>query len=736
MPAYKLPDGRVFDAPDKLTPEQSAYFEAEGAKKQTPNGWADAFKAGMSGLYEGAVRTPFILGDLSTAGMNLVDRTFNKDAPQRRMQSDQVLDILREKTGKELYVPETTAGRYANSVGNAVGGSFLGGTGALRGVPALTRAPGVGNAVKDVVARSLQTPVVGAAAAGGASELAGDASRGFDTTREQNPIARLAGGVTGAVGSGVAARMAAPRYENMIHQATKELSPADFAAAQKLNTEMKAAGATVQTIPDTLPSTSSLRGVAQEISNAPGGQALNTKLAGRDEGEISRLLGEAKGQMQRSAVPNVSMLPGAPGADQFIADVAKSNRTSAMLPDLRNAPLLEEQKLQSIVEALQKRSSLPRNAGTDDARYSSGAASAVNSLPRYRIPSTELALTKSLELTPAKAFGPGTLVSQGDGNYSYSQTQLGVEVPRLPSPYVALPPMVGKDLQVSGAPGTTGLPASISPAPKIDGPLVKAIPILDVPYARADSRFKFPSDGSITDINPIAPALKPPYPERHIPKGVNLEALSKVVKSLQNVDAMPTGPAGQVLKNSAALGAAGAASGELKRQSPAYRAAMEKYGELSPQFELTQLLADNKLKPVANTAKSSLATDNAREQIASLMSRIDPANAPMVSGKLQAADQLSKLRGEMGAANLEAQYGTTPIAKLAAPFSSISRASNIGMRLGINEQVAGLLANPTPANYRILEQMSRNDPALRKILADFGRVGSVNAVTQTQGSNP
>ena len=693
MAKYKLKDGSIIEAPKDITPEETKWLTDNGAQKQTASGWADAFKSGMSGLYEGAIRAPFILGDLSTMGMNMLDKTFDKNAPQRPMQSDQVLEIIRDKTGKELHVPETTAGRYVNSAANAVGGSVLGGLGSLRIAPSLGRVAGVGNNVKSAVSRTLQTPITANAAAGAGAELAGDYSRGFDETREQSPIARLAGGLTTGVGGAIAARSAAPRYESMIHQATKEMSPADFRAAQAMNAELKAAGATVQTIPDTLPSTSSLRGVAREISNAPGGQALNTKLAGRSEGEISTLLGDAKDQMQRSSVPNVSVLPG-PGRDEFIADVARGNRTSALLPDLRNAPLFEETKLNDMVAALEKRARLPRNAGTEDGRYSSGAATAMNGLPRYPLPQPG---------APGPTSGPMPITG-GPG----MPTPAGGPMPPmgLPAPALRLPAPTGTELSM---PPTQGGPLALRP---------------DLQDINVGSRngFSYPP-GSVTDVTP------------KLPQGVNLEALSKVVKSLQDVDPLPLGPAGQVLKNNAALGAAGAAGTELKKQSPAYAAAMQKYGELSPQVELTQLLAKNKLKPVSNTANSSLTTDNTREELAALMAKIDPANAPMVSAKMKTADQLSKLRPEMGAANVEGQYGSTLAAKVASPFSTLSRATNLGMRLGVNEQVANLLANPTVANYKILQRMSENDPALRKIMANMGQVGGIGAATQTQGSN-
>jgi hypothetical protein len=601
---YVLKDGSKVEGPEDATSEEKAWLTAQGAKPQSSR-LADTARSAVSGIGEGLVRAPFIAGDLSTMLSNLVRGTFDKKAVPARLQSDQVLDIFSDLSGTKLHTPETTPGRYANTIGNFVGGSALGGAGAFKLAPSMGSLPGVGNTIKALMARGLQTPIVQNAIGGATAELAGDASRGFDETRQQNPAARLAGGLAGGLGAGIAGRVAAPKQDQMIYNATKTMTPAQWEKAKAVNQQLAAAGAKSQTIPDTLPSTSTLRGVAQEISNAPGGQALYNKLAGRDEGEISSLLAEAKKQMQQSAVPNVSPLPGKAGTDDFLADIARSNRTNEMLPVLRNAPLLPEENVQNIVSALKGKARLPHNAGTEDASYGLKAAETINALRRR--------------------------MEQG----------------------------------------------------KI---------------------------------------------------GVNTEALSKVVKGLQNVDAQVGGPAGQVLKNNAAVGAAGEASSLLRKESPEYVQAMQLYADKSPQVELTRLLADNKLRPIPNSARSGIGEDKVREQLAALMTKIDPANTPLVTGKLAAADRLSQLRPEMGAQNVEAQYGSTLLAKAAAPFGSTARGSNTMMRGKVNAQVANLLANPTPENYAILQRMGQADPSIRKLLANIGNVGGASAAAQTQGS--
>ena len=378
---------------------------------------------------------------------------------------------------------------------------------------------------------------------------------------------------------------------------------------------MRDAGAQTTTIPDTLPATNTLRGAAQEVSNAPGGEALYRKLAGRDEGDIALLLGSAKRDAQQAAVPNVSPINSGPAADALIADVAAKNRTAEMMPILQKAPLIPRQNVRNVIAGLESRTTLPQNAGTDDARYMRQAAQTIDGMPQYEIP------------MPVGQAGPG------------------------------------------------------------------------------------------------AP-------------GVNQQALSKVVKSLDAVDSQIGGPAGQVLKNQAAVGAAKEASSLLKQESPEYARAMQVYAKNTPQVELARLLAEKKLRAIPNTASSSLTTDTTREELASALAKINPAVGARVGEKLMAADQLAKLRPQQGVANMEAEYGNTMLGTLLTPFSSAARASNRGMRLRANEQLSELLANPTGANYQTLIEMSKIDPSITKMMANMGNVGSLKSVSQTQGSAP
>lgn len=732
---YTLKDGSKVEAPDKPNAEQSAWLASEGAKAdvagaapvvapapvEKPSLAEDVGKSIGSKFVEGAVRSPFIAADLFTLGKNQVKKmSGSKDAPESSI-SDGVISLLQDspfflseemKSGRKklagytsqetadkflppklesylrdqgpipLYKPKSTEARYAGAAAEGVGGGFLGGLNTLKFAPKM---------LESVLSRFVQSPAAQNAVIGSAGELGGDISRKFDTTQEQSPIAKVIAAIGTALAVGGGARLSAPRYPKLIHEATKDVTPAQWTAAQQANKDFAAAGAKTQTIPDTMPATSTLRGIAQEISNAPGGQALYAKLAGRDEGEISTLLNDAKTQMQRSAVPNVSPLPGTASVDDFLFKTARGNRSSALNAELSNAPLLPESSIAEIVASLRQRANRPVNKGTEDEMYSLGAAGKINSIPRYPIPQGSGASPTS---------GPGTLTGGPAAPQAPNGGVLGVPAPALP----ALPP-----------PMPTGLPA-----PTTGTAVGPARPqIAQYPDAKG-SNFRFPDNQPITDVIP--------------PQGANLTALSKVVKGLETVDAQPMGPAGQVLKNQAAIGASANASALLKQKSPEYAAAMDQYAKLSPQVELTEILAKNKLKPIPDSAKSSLRTDNVREEIAALMAKIDPANAPMVTSKMRAADTLSKLRPEQGAANVEAQYGTTLAQKVLSPFSSTGRSTATSMRSGVNSQVAELLANPTPANYKILQELAKNNPSVRALLANFSNVGAANAASQSDRS--
>ena len=111
--------------------------------------------------------------------------------------------------------------------------------------------------------------------------------------------------------------------------------------------------------------------------------------------------------------------------------------------------------------------------------------------------------------------------------------------------------------------------------------------------------------------------------DRSIPRGANLEALSKIVKSLETKTPKTSGPAAGQLDSGAAMLASNAAQRKLRAVNPNYNAAMEAYAGLSPQAALTDLLAKNKLTAMPNPQSSSLAADQVRAEIAAQMQKIN-----------------------------------------------------------------------------------------------------------------
>lgn len=727
MPKYILKDGTRVEAPGDLTPEEQAWLDSEGAKRETPV-WKDVLKSAGSGLAEGAIRAPFIGGDLFALGAQLLEkiRPGSTTEQNRASMSDQVLQGLSDLPGNianeqgkpfssadplTLYNPETQAGRYANSAGNAVGGLVLGGTSAFKAPLRLAATKGPLDVARKVIPRLAAQPVVQAAGIGAAGEFAGDVSRGFDETQAQNPLARMGGATTAALAAALMGRVKTPRAERPLYEAVKGMGPEDWAAAQAENARLGRAGASTRTVGDSLPATNQLSALEREVSNTTGGQALYNKLAGRQTGEIPRLLAEAKGAAQRTAVPQLggsfSPLDPRQSIDDAVFSLARGNRTAEMLPHLKGAPLMPEEDLAPIVRALQQRAMAPGNAGTVDAQSLGNAASTLNGLPRYPLPQPP---------GPGPVRGPGVVTGGPAAPMPAGvppTPQLGAPLPALPAPQA--PP--GNAL-VPGAPA---------------GPLATSgIP----PIPAGDARNMLPPKGGFQMPQPAQPITDIEFPT---PQGVNLEALSKEVKRLMTVgDAPPAqgAPAGTVLNRAASRGAAGEASALLRKANPHYDAAMEAYAGASPRVDIARILAENKLKPIQNPSTSSLPVDDVREQLSRALRKVDPSMETFVNEKLRAADTLSRNTAEHGVEGLAQQLGQSPLAAALTPFGSGARYANTASRIKSNKLIADLLADPSPANYEILRKLSQTDPAVARALREQGLLGATNATGQTEGSFP
>lgn len=725
MPVYTLRDGSKINAPEDMTPEESAWLQAEGGKRDT-SVLKDVGKSAVSGLAEGAIRAPFIGGDIFALGARLLEkvRPGSTSEQNRAMMSDQVLQALSDIPGNAahaggkpfssaepltLHNPETKYGRYANTMGNAVGGLTLGGASAFKAPIKLATTPGVLPKAVSAVTRAAAQPVVQAAGVGAATEFAGDVSRGFDDTKEQNPLARMAGGGTAALLAALSGRIGNPRAAQPLHEVTKGMTPEDWKLARAENARLEAAGATTRTVADSLPPNNQLGALEKEVSNTTGGQPLYNKLAGRTTGEIPRLLSEAKGAAQRTAVPQLggvfSPLDPSQSIDDAVFAMARGNRTASMMPHLRNAPLMPETDLAPIVQALQQRARLPANAGTVDAQSLNNAASTVNGLPRYPLPQPP---------APGPLSGPGVLTGGPAGPLPAGAAptpQLGAPRPALPAPTGTSMVPAGSQGGALTAPGMPAIPAGqaqnmLPPKPGFQMPQ-SAQPITDV---------EFP-----------------------VPQGVNLEALSKEVKRLMTVgDAVPVqgAPAGSVLNKAASRGAAGEASSLLRRANPSYDAAMGAYAKASPSVDIARILAENKLKPVVNPAMSGMPVDEVRGELSRALRTVDPAMETFVNEKLRAADTLSRHTAEQGVEGLAQQFGQSPLAAMLTPFGSGARFANTTSRIKMNKMVSELLANPSPETYKILEALSQTNPAVARALREQGLAGAVNSAGQTEGSLP
>jgi len=706
---YKLPDGTFVDAPEGgLTPEEHEWLKQQGAKPELgfKDKLIDVVNSGMSGFNEGVIRAPFIGGDLFALGARGLERVLpgTTSEQNRRMMSDDVLNALHDSTGFTLHNPETTAGRYASSIGNAVGGGVLGGSKAFTLAPKLGSAPGLGNAVKEVVSRVSRTPLAQNAAVGATAEFAGDVSRGFDENKSQNPLVRGGAAAATALLAALNARMHTPNSVRPLYEATKDMKPEDWAAAQRETARLQAAGATQNTVGDSLPPTSQVAPIEREISNTVGGQPLHQKLVGRSTGDIPTLLNQAKTTAQAASVPNMSVLPNAVGnaeetMDQFIARVARGNRSTALKTELQNAPPVPTQQIVQVIKDMRAKAMNPANRGTVDADYLRSGARTIAGVPLYRqpIPPTP-AQPRASGFTPVTPLGP--------------QPGPGVP-PGMPvAPQGLPPPGAGPALPPPSS--TSMVPA----APQAGGALDPSRTIPRTP----DSTFQMPQGAP--DITTI---------EQSIPRGANLEALSKIVKSLETKTPKTSGPAAGQLDSGAAMLASNAAQRKLRAVNPNYNAAMEAYAGLSPQAALTDLLAKNKLTAMPNPQSSSLAADQVRAEIAAQLQKINPAAGRVVGEKLRTADILSRNTAERGVENLGNQLGQSTGAAVVAPFSALARKFNISGRIAENKDLARLLANPTPENYRILEGLSRTDPELAKLLSVMSNAGAVNAATQTEG---
>lgn len=722
---YKLANGEVVEAPEDLTPEESAWLQQQGGKPATSK-LADVAKSGLSGVVEGAIRAPFIGGDIASLGATLVNKVRPGTLPKgaEESQSGQVLQAISDLPGViahmrgkpfssatplSLHTPETQAGRYANSVGNAAGGMVLGGASAFKPTIALSAPQGVAETVKALVKRGATMPAVQAGVAGAASEFAGDVSRGFDETKEQNPLARFIGG------AGTAGVMALASFLNKrsaarpLHEVVKDTTPAEFNQARAETNRLQAAGARQNTVGDSFANTNPQIGAMErEVSNEMGGGQLAQKLTGRVAGDIPRLEATSNAAINRAVVPNAVPPSGRfPTVQEDLLQQARSARTQAVRAAEERSPLVPTQDVAGIVRALRQRAQLPGNRRTLDADFANQTARTVAGGYRYDMPQGAAPATPGpmSGFTPVTPLGPQGATPVGVGG-----------VPAIGGP-LALPGPGSRAIAPTAAPQTGALgPRVWDPNEFGMGP-------------KPMSSFEMPSTPDITTINPPVPRT---------PQGFNLVELSKRINALNT--AAPKGAAAadnaSVLDKNVAVARGQAldlARRELAARNQHFAQGQQTYQEMSPGVDALKTLVEH---PTVLQASTSMRPNPVREGLIAHLSRFDPNLAASTSERMRAADILSRNTAQHGKQGLQGELGQTGAATLTSPWYAAYKALSTSGRRSANEDISRLLANPTQQNMAILENLARNNPDLARSLVRQGLIGAVGATTQTDGSQP
>lgn len=738
---YKLANGEVVEAPEDLTPEESSWIKQQGGAPMTGK-LADAGKSLVSGLGEGAVRAPFLMGDLAHLGQTFGHKVLPETIPSpgSASMSDQVLQAIQglpiiaseaaRKAGFPrvaqkardandwlaqnglLHNPETQLGRYANSAGNAVGGMVLGGSGAFKPTVSLRAAEGGGQIAKALAKRMATSPTAQAAGVGMAGEFAGDVSRGFDETQAQSPLARF----MGSAGAGVAAALATFLNKRTaarpLHEVFKDSDPAAFNQARAETNRLQAAGTTQNTVGDSFAmSNPQVGAMEREVSNEMGAGALGRKLTERVRGDIPNLEAQSLNAINQRIVPNAAPPSGRfPTAQEDLLQQARLARTAATSAREQAAPLVPRQDIAGIVRALRAQGRAPGNAQTVDQAYMDQMASILRGGKQYPLPQAPAA-----PIPPAGAV-PTTVTPLG-GQAGTAAPIMGV--PAIGGPLALPAPQTRAMTQPTPAVGTAVGPRILDPADFGMGP--KPMP-----------PFRPVGDPGITDVS----MPQPPAPR--VPTGFNVVELSKRIRALKTT--APKGAA--ALDNVSAADkdiiraqgeAIRRARDELAARSPGFAAGQQVYQDMSPGVETLKVLSTN---PQVLQANPSVRPHPAREALISHLSRVDQNLAGQVGERMHAGDILSMNTAQHGKQGLQGELGQTGAATAAAPWYAAYKALSTSGRRSANEDIARLLANPTEANMRILEELARNNPGLARSLTRQGLMGATSATTQTTGSQP
>lgn len=215
MPVVKMPDGHMVDMPDDPTPEQLDALR----KVAEPQGFVDnAIRAGKNvarGAGDAALSA--LDGLFGSGGLDAKAYTENYQKTGQRDPSllkPQVNPIIQK--GRELldeFLPKDPNPGYKSAIAEGVGGGLM--------------APG-----------SLASRVITGGASGAGAEAAGKLS-------DNNPWARLLGGLAGGLGTGALMNKVtrvSPRTEEIGKEILEGVSPQDLAKAKELMLQAKKQG--------------------------------------------------------------------------------------------------------------------------------------------------------------------------------------------------------------------------------------------------------------------------------------------------------------------------------------------------------------------------------------------------------------------------------------------------------------------------------------------------------------
>jgi hypothetical protein len=677
MPRYKLADGTLMDVPEDLTPEESAWLKEQ--KAQPVSTLKDVGKSALSGVTEGALRAPFIFGDLLSLGARGVNKlapgTF--DPKYEKLVSDRAVEIGEDASGLRRHQPETDAGRYANAGGAGLGGALaFGPVGAFRSAPTGIAQPGAGGAVKDAIAKLLTkqavtAPVVGMAAQGG-NDLAG-------------PAGGLTAGLTTQALATLLSRGMTPNHPAWLRKGTEAMGPDDWSEAFKNRQRLQDSGSTSYTLTDALPETAQARGMTRDISNTSGASVLTDKLAGRNSpgtqelvngqlvaqnrGDIPTLLDDASAALNPTA-PNIgAVTEQVAGLADDALGAAREARSAQYLPLLQQGPQVPKQDLVKMLLAIKAKAGGPGNLGTMDQTAMEAALKAINKTPLHPMP---------VQNVPPGAVQ--TVPPVGPPNYGANLEALSKNVKGLkqgvPTPDMGLNKAAGYGAYKLADEALKGVSPNYSQAMQV--------------YGDATDQLVNPLKQGL--VGQLAGLKGQPPSINSLPGVINRSPVEESRKALDSLV-----------------------------QDPSLRG------------QIARIVADANKRPMTSAGPTADATARARQTAVDL---VDPQAAATYSLKTGAADTLSRLTAEAGA-DATAMQGLSQsgVAAVAAPFLELRNRMRLRMSEKETKVLAGLLANPTEENLKVWQKIATERPDLQPGMSAMRRLASVQGGVTAEGEN-